>query len=161
MGVYFYADGGVLEGLWDTGEFVSSKKREDNGGNTKRDWSGEYLNVSSGTGFYISKYGHIITNHHVTQGCNKVKVHIGGKVFEAVKIADDEVNDLALIKIDQSPNQFFALSTTSPYPTQEILVAGFPFGEYISSTLKFTLGIISSLAGIKNNYGQIQIEVIQ
>ena len=36
-------------------------------------------------------------------------------------------------------------------------MAGYPF-ESISSTLKFTQGIISSVAGLNNNYSQIQID---
>ena len=38
------------------------------------------------------------------------------------------------------------------------LVAGFPFGEKVSSTLKFTEGVISSIAGLGDDYSQIQID---
>ena len=97
--------------------------------------------VASGIGFFVSKDGHIITNHHVIEGCKRVKVHLGGRSLESLKIADDKANDLALLKISEKPSHVFSLSKESPYPTQEILVAGYPFGDNISSTLKFTQGI--------------------
>ena len=59
--------------------------------------------VASGTGFYVSSQGHIITNHHVIDGCKDMKVHSKGKVLETIKIADDARNDLALLKIAETP----------------------------------------------------------
>ena len=37
-------------------------------------------------------------------------------------------------------------------------MAGYPFGSYISSSVKITKGIISSLSGLGNNYSNIQID---
>ena len=114
--------------------------------------------VASGTGFYVSSQGHIITNHHVIDGCKDMKVHSKGKVLETIKIADDARNDLALLKIEETPAHVFALSDQSPFSLQEVIVAGFPFGDRVSSTLKFTQGIVSSIAGLSNDYSQIQID---
>ena len=114
--------------------------------------------VASGTGFYVSYEGHIITNHHVIDGCQEMRVHSKGKVFETVKIASDAQNDLALLKIQGTPPHVFALSKKDSFPLQDIIVAGFPFGNRVSSTLKFTKGIVSSVAGIGNNYSEIQID---
>ena len=114
--------------------------------------------VASGTGFYVSSQGHIITNHHVIDGCKDMKVHSKGKVLETIKIADDARNDLALLKIEETPAHVFALSQESPFPLQDIIVAGYPFGDRVSSTLKFTQGIVSSVAGLSNDYSQIQID---
>lgn len=118
----------------------------------------ETYNVASGTGFYVSEQGHIITNHHVIDGCQDVKIHSKGKVLETNKIADDKRNDLALLKISETPKHVFALNTESPFPLQEIVVAGYPFGDRVSSTLKFTQGVVSSLAGLGNDYSQVQID---
>ena len=120
--------------------------------------SNETFKVASGTGFYVSEKGHIITNHHVIDGCTNMKVHSKGKVLETIKIADDKRNDLALLKISQRPTHVFALTDDSPFSLQEIIVAGFPFGERVSSTLKFTQGIVSSIVGLGNDYSQIQID---
>ena len=114
--------------------------------------------VASGTGFYVSDQGHIITNYHVIDGCTDMKVHSKGLTLETIQIATDAPNDLALLKVSEVPSYAFALSTTSPYSLQDIIVAGFPFGDRVSSTLKFTQGIVSSIAGIGNNYSEIQID---
>ena len=37
-------------------------------------------------------------------------------------------------------------------------MASFPFGDAISSSIKFTQGIVSSMFGIGYNYSQIQID---
>ena len=41
---------------------------------------------------------------------------------------------------------------------QDIFVAGYPFGAAISSSVKVTKGIVSSLSGIGNNYSNMQID---
>jgi len=85
-------------------------------------------------------------------------VHSEGNVLETKRIAKDRRNDLALLKTTESPKHSFALSTESTFPLQEIIVAGYPFGEKVSSTLKFTQGIVSSIVGLGNDYSQIQID---
>ena len=118
----------------------------------------DIYNVASGTGFYVSEEGHIITNHHVIDGCEHIKLHSKGEALKTKKIAEDKRNDLALLKISVPPRHAFALSAESPFPLQNIVVAGYPFGERVSSTLKFTQGIVSSMAGMGDDYSQIQID---
>ena len=116
------------------------------------------FNVASGSGFYVSVKGHIITNQHVIDGCEEVKVHQNGDAVLAKRIAEDFKNDLALLKASKTPEYVFGFTQDNPYPLQDITVAGFPFGQAVSSTLKFTQGIISSVAGLSNDYSQIQID---
>ena len=63
--------------------------------------------VASGTGFYVSDAGHIITNHHVIEGCKDMKVHSNGNVLETKRVAQDRRNDLALLKIASEPKTHF------------------------------------------------------
>ena len=56
------------------------------------------------------------------------------------------------------PKYVFSLSPSNPFPLQEIIVAGFPFGNAVSNSIKFTKGIVSSVTGLGNNYSQIQID---
>ena len=118
----------------------------------------ETFNVASGTGFYVSDMGHIITNNHVIQGCRYIKVQSKGEVIDTKILATDPRTDLALIKTSGTPSGHFALSTNTPEELQDVIVAGYPFGDEISSSIKFTQGIISSLSGIDNNYSEIQID---
>ena len=71
--------------------------------------------VSSGTGFFLSKEGHIVTNHHVIEGCENAKVHKKGEIYKTVLVADDKANDLAILKTTEKPENFLNLSDESPY----------------------------------------------
>lgn len=118
----------------------------------------ETYKVASGTGFYVSDDGHIVTNYHVIEGCQDIKVHLKGNAIDTNLIAKDTRNDLALLKVDEKPKYSFALSDESPFPLQDIIVAGYPFGEKVSSPIKFTEGIISAIAGLGDDYSQVQID---
>ena len=160
QGTYTYTNGTVKEGIWKDDNFLYASK------NPKAIkpkviqpvQPNKTYKVASGTGFYVSDDGHIITNHHVIDGCKDMKVHSKGRVIPTLQIADDKSNDLALLKISESPSHVFALSGSSPFPLQEIIVAGFPFSKILGSSLKFTQGIVSSLTGLGNNYSEIQID---
>ena len=118
----------------------------------------ELFNVSSGTGFFISNKGHVVTNFHVIEGCNEIFLQYSGKKIKTALIATDKVNDLALLTTEIQPRYVFSVDPLNVFPLQEIVVAGFPFGERISSSLKFTKGVVSALTGIGNNYSEMQID---
>ena len=118
----------------------------------------ELFNVSSGTGFFISKNGHIVSNFHVIEGCSEIYLQYSGQRIRTALVATDKVNDLALLNAEIQPRYVFGVDPLSVYPLQEIVVAGFPFGERISSSIKFTKGVVSALTGIGNNYSEMQID---
>jgi len=124
----------------------------------KREEDSKLYKVGSGSSFSVSNQGHLITNYHVINGCEKISVIIGGQSFEAKILAYDELNDLALMKSGLVPKRFLVLNPYSPILAQDIYVAGFPFGQELSSSLKVTKGIVSSLSGLNNNYSNIQID---
>ena len=130
------------------GEFQYAKKIEPEAQTN----SNEVLQAASGTGFIVSKDGHIVTNHHVIEGCAEVKIHKDGKVYKGNVIANDIMNDLALIKSNYKPNVIFPLSDKNPSLLQDIYVAGYPFGNALSSSVKVTKGVVSSETGIGNNW---------
>jgi hypothetical protein len=78
----------VQEGIWKDNEFLYAKKIEPDT-QTK---SNEVLQAASGTAFVVSKEGHIVTNHHVIEGCAEVKVHKDGDVYKGKVIANDIMN---------------------------------------------------------------------
>lgn len=159
-GTFIYEDGKVEAGIWKDGELQSATTSPEVATSKTEEVvdPDEIREVASGTGFFVSYDGHIVTNQHVVEGCTTVKVKDKGNLIPTVILAEDKQNDLALLKISESPAFVFALSNIRPYPLQEIVVAGFPFGDRYSSTLKFTKGIISSLAGLGDNYSELQID---
>jgi S1-C subfamily serine protease len=118
----------------------------------------EILEAASGSGFAVSSDGYVITNNHVIEGCQEVAIYHGGRAVPVTVITYDLQNDLALLKGDFTPRTVFALSGDQPELLQDIYVAGYPFGNEVSSSIKVTKGIISSLAGIGNNFSNIQID---
>ena len=151
------------QGYWENDELVRStkedKKEEPKYANKPpASSSEETISAASGTGFFISTDGHIITNQHVVEGCNEVKAHHKGKVYDTMIVNADPTNDLALLKASYSSDAVFRISKSRPFVTQDIFVAGYPFGKAISASVKVTKGIISSLTGIGNNYSVIQID---
>lgn len=119
----------------------------------------EILPVSTGSAFAITSTGHLLTNHHVVEDCELVVLHLSGERFEKTTvIASDKTNDLSVLKADYTPEEIFKISTRNAELLEDIVVAGFPLSEQLSSSVKVTKGVVSSLAGMKNNYSQIQID---
>ena len=156
-GTYKYKSGKIKAGIWKNNKFISE--------NQKKDKKSIFLNndkklfqVGSGTGFSVSSNGHIITNHHVINGCQKVKVFTKENTYNSKIVASDTKNDLSLLKVDFKPEFVFPITNISPQLMDEIYVAGFPFGNRISSSIKITKGIISSLTGFGNDYTRMQVD---
>jgi len=114
--------------------------------------------TGSGTAFFISDEGHLITNHHVVNYCNITKVNYFGKTGTAKILAYDKVNDLALLETDIIPKDKFDISNRDPKLLDDIYVAGYPFGKAVSSSVKVTKGVVSALAGSQDNYALVQID---
>ena len=158
QGTYTFANGTVEEGIWKDGTFQYAQKYSPPVVAKVAPQDNEVISASSGSGFAVSADGYVITNHHVIEGCQKVVVHYKGKELPVTVVTYDPQNDLALLKGDFRPQTVFALSGNQPELLQDVYVAGYPFGNKISSSVKVTKGIISSLTGIGNNFSNIQID---
>ena len=63
----------------------------------------QYQGVSAGSGFVISEDGYIVTNYHVINGASAIKVTLNnGESYDATYIGGEELNDVAVLKIDVS-----------------------------------------------------------
>ena len=152
--ITYFADGTInQEGIFKDNKFQLSEKSSPNDLDNKK-----IINASSGSGFAVSSDGYVITNNHVIEGCQEVIVHTKEKDIKTRIVSFDPQNDLALLKGDFIPKTVFALSDKQPELLQDIYVAGYPFGNAISSSIKVTKGIVSSLTGIGNNFSNIQID---
>ncbi|RPE81274.1 DegQ family serine endoprotease [Vulcaniibacterium tengchongense] len=109
--------------------------------------------VSLGSGFLISDDGYVLTNHHVVEGADKVKVLLSDRrEFEAKVIGTDEQSDVALLKIDAKGLPFLrAARADSTKPGQWVIAIGSPFGLDHS----VTAGIVSAV-GRSNPYANQQ-----
>ena len=111
--------------------------------------------VASGSGFFVSEQGHILTNAHVVKQCKKITIYPAKKAARVV--AQDTDNDLALLQTSLKPDAVAAFSDRAVQLGEEVTVAGYPYRGEISSSLNVTQGSVSNLAGIKNDQRLIQI----
>ena len=114
--------------------------------------------ASSGTGFYVSNTGHIISNHHVVEGCNTVKLTFKGKEVSANVLAVDKMNDLAILKADLTPIKVYSVATEDASLLEDIIIAGYPLGKKVSAAIKTSKGSITALAGYGDNYSEFQTD---
>lgn len=103
----------------------------------------EYTQRSLGSGFIIDKDGYIVTNNHVIENADKIKVKLkNGKEFEAEIVGRDPNTDLALIKI-KTKNDLpdIKLGDSDALKVgQWVMAIGSPFG--LEHTV--TAGIVSA-----------------
>jgi S1-C subfamily serine protease len=114
---------------------------------------------SSGSGFFISRSGHVLTNAHVVKGCTSISLSMAaGAGVPAVVVASDDRDDLAVLKADARPEHVAPLRTTpSARPGEAIVVFGFPLPGLLATSGNTSVGIVTALAGLRNDPRQLQI----
>ena len=120
----------------------------------------------NGSGFFISRQGHIVTNYHVVEETSELftKLLINGNVekLPLKVVAKDKVNDLAILKVDKAG---FDLGKDIPYGFEyntvdvgeEVFTLGYPMVDVMGEELKFTDGKISAKSGIDGDITTYQI----
>lgn len=107
----------------------------------------------AGSGFIIDNKGHVLTNAHVAKGADKIKVTLkDGKTYDAKIVGIDSNIDLAVLKLEGSPNvPFMELGDSSRLrPGEWVIAIGNPYG--FSNTV--TAGIISATGRALDDLGK-------
>jgi hypothetical protein len=117
-----------------------------------------------GTGFLISKNKYVITNYHVIEKANTIRVcgvngnkksHLSTKL-----VYYDSLLDLALLKLDDNisiNNVPFILGQSNSMIGEDIFVLGYPLLTTMGQDIKLTNGLISSINGFKGDTISYQI----
>ncbi len=102
----------------------------------------ESLERALGSGVIVSADGYILTNHHVVDGAQDIKVDLNdGKTLDAKLIGSDPPSDLALLKISATGLTFLTPGDSEKVRVGDVALAiGNPLG--IGQTV--TMGIISA-----------------
>ncbi|WP_316367561.1 trypsin-like peptidase domain-containing protein [Candidatus Thiodiazotropha sp. CDECU1] len=112
-------------------------------GNMLPEKTRQRLDTSLGSGVIVSEDGYLLTNHHVIEGADEIKVVLAnGKSVSVSIVGSDAESDVAVLKIDSdSPLQAISIDRTSAQQVGDVVLAiGNPFG--VGQTV--TMGIISA-----------------
>lgn len=106
-------------------------------------WFQEYVTEGAESGVVLSEDGYIVTNHHVIDGANTIKVRLSdGQTYTAALTGTDAKTDLAVLKINASGLITAKLADSSAVRVGDFVIAiGNPLGE-LGGTV--TEGIISA-----------------
>src|SRR5262249_23575806 len=117
----------------------------------------ETATVSSGTGFFVSTSGYVLTNAHVVDGCTQAQITQNAQAPILARVsARDVVNDLALLQTSATPQTIAPLRAGAKVG-ENVAVFGFPLPGLLASSGNFTLGNITATAGLLDDTRMLQI----
>lgn len=122
--------------------------------------SGRGRHGGSGSGVLFTPDGFLLTNHHVVQGQDRVRVRLGeGREIGGRVIGNDPWTDLAVVQAEESNLPHAVLGDSARLRVGQLVVAiGSPFG--FDSTV--TAGVISALGRtLRGITGHLVENVIQ
>ena len=97
----------------------------------------------SGSGFFISDQGYIITNNHVVDGTKYVSIILSdGAEQSATIVGTDPYSDIAVLKTDGSVPAVVTLGNSDLLkPGESVIAIGSPLGDFKNSV---TVGVVSA-----------------
>lgn len=97
----------------------------------------------SGSGFFISPEGYILTNNHVVEGVQQVNIVLSdGSQEQATLVGADKYADLAVLKTDRKPPAVAALGNSDVLlPGETVIAIGSPLGDFKNTV---TVGVVSA-----------------
>ena len=113
----------------------------------------------TGSGFFITEDGYLITNEHVAGEGASVRVLTAGGILQAKVVKVDRANDLALLKVE---GRFAALPVTMSRKVKlggTVATVGFPNIGLQGFAPKLAKGEIASLSGAQDDARYFQISV--
>ena len=132
-----------------------------------------------GSGFYVSKFRHIVTNQHVVNQCKKITVGDGiTKQIPSTLVASDKRNDLAILQTismemaSADTKSFIQNLSIEIVPIisggliraedvvggEEIFVAGYPLGSMVSDSMRLVPGLVNATKGYENDITQFETD---
>lgn len=113
--------------------------------------------LGSGSGFFVSTNGLILTNFHVVRECAGIKVSNHG-LAEVLRISTEL--DLAVLLVRQPKDQNTAIIRNTPPPLGSSIVAGgFPLSDIFDSQFTVAFGQVTGRRGLKGTENRFSMSV--
>ncbi|WP_295543442.1 trypsin-like peptidase domain-containing protein [uncultured Thiohalocapsa sp.] len=110
----------------------------------------------AGTGFFVNRQGHLLTNQHVVEDCSSLAVQLPGGQQPAALIAEDDANDLAVLSVDATQAAVAPLRRSNAELGETVLVAGYPLRGLLGD-INVTAGEVSATSGVQRDRRYLQI----
>lgn len=134
-----------------------------------------YIELSdgrSGTGFFIGGQGYIITAAHVVDNVAEenainikpINTSTSQSPLPATLVAIDIEKDLAMLRVDTSPEIYLSLAENLPKPLEELMFSGFPYGKNVNhdnvAELEVSLNLchVSAIRTLDNEVSVLQLD---
>ena len=97
----------------------------------------------SGSGFFISDQGYLVTNNHVVEGTSSVSVVLSSGIQQpATVVGSDRYNDIAVLKVDGKVPAVATLGNSDVLrPGESVIAIGSPLGDFKNTV---TVGVVSA-----------------
>ena len=111
-----------------------------------------------GTTWKISSNGYYITNAHVVENAETLKLGFDDNLSDARVVSIEKKNDIALLKVDKdfNNNPIPLINDNTIELGEEITVIGYPLAFTLGDSAKVTSGDINSNYGYSNDISQFQ-----
>jgi 2-alkenal reductase len=111
----------------------------------------------SGTGFFITDSGYIVTNNHVVEGTQEVNIVLSdGTQQQATIVGTDLYSDIAVLKTDGSVPAIARLGNSDVLqPGESVIAIGSPLGNFKNTV---TVGVVSATGRAIDTGNGYQIE---
>ena len=126
------------------------------------DLTTKFSPTASGTGFFITDDGFLVTCAHVVKGATRIRVSTAAGLIDAKIVNVDTANDLALLKAETTPQGGAALPIAASRAVKlgnTVATVGFPDIGLQGSSPKLSKGEIASLSGAADDPRYFQISV--
>ncbi len=111
----------------------------------------------SGSGFFITDKGYILTNNHVVEGTKEVNIVLSdGSEQKATIVGTDPYSDIAVLKTDGNVPAVAALGNSDVLnPGESVIAIGSPLGNFKNTV---TVGVVSATGRSIDTGNGYQIE---
>ncbi len=115
--------------------------------------------TASGTGFFITEDGYLISNYHVVKDAAQVRLVTSTGLIAAKVVRVDPANDLALLKAEGNFTPLPVAASRTAHLGNTVATVGFPNIGLQGFAPKFAKGEIAALSGAGDDARYFQISV--